>query len=103
MALDTTELTIDDEGNPEQSTGLARRLYDRMIARYELGEESTPNAQRQLAALCNDIALAIVDEFTENAEVRVTTSDAGLQRLPATLAEDEPTKAPGETKVLRIV
>jgi hypothetical protein len=102
MALDATELTIDNDGNPEQSTGLPLRIYNRMAPRYTFTDESTPAAQRQLADACNDIGLAIIDEVLANAEVRITNSDAGLQRLPASLVEDEPTKAPSTTKVLKV-
>jgi hypothetical protein len=103
MALDDTTLTIDEDGNPEQSTGLPLRIYNALIATYAaFPAESTPDSQRQLADLCNAIGGAVVAEVTANAEVRITDSDAGLQRMPASTAEDEPTKAPATTKTLSV-
>lgn len=62
--------------------------------RYAYLTEAAAKAQLQ--------AWALKTYLTGNAEVttNVTDTDAGLQLLPATLAEDEPTKAPAATKQL---
>lgn len=102
MALDAGGVEIDDQGNPSGG-GLARRLYDRLIADVgEIGPESTPTAQTQVAALSNSLAAAIVDEITENAEVRITTNDGELQTLPDPPNAGEPTEPPDATKTLRV-
>ena len=114
MAMNAGSVTLDGDGNPT-GTGLARELYDAWIAKVSFPDpDDYPEADRPkviaaivagkggLADQCDAFASAVVAHITTNAAVtiKVDTGDAGLQRLPANLAEDEPTKAPSAQKTL---
>lgn len=65
----------------------------------------TQGRREQLMLIANEamsLARAIVPYIQDNADVTVTitTSDSGLQRMPASTTEDTPTKAPGTNKTL---
>lgn len=110
MALAIGSVTVDSEGGYTGS-GLTKRMLDEVMATPDLSatmstEGMTGSQKAQLvqgmAYFCGAMAKAIVDEIQANAEVTVTvsSSDAGLQRLPATLTEDTPCKAPSGNVVL---
>lgn len=61
--------------------------------------EIQPRGQEGLQKMANAIASAIVTHLTSSAEVRITTSDGGLQRDPAS---SDPTLAPTSTQTLGI-
>jgi hypothetical protein len=101
MAMAAGNVTIDGTGN-RSGTGAAVILYDSYITKFTIASGPTGvQAKRQIADLCTMIA-SLVSYIQGNAEVDVsiTTSDSGLQRLPASLVENEPTKAPSGTKHL---
>lgn len=112
MALVKGTITVNPDGT-HTSSGLAGRIFEAMLASAEAGwltlfaghpmeVQVRKTAKESLKEQAEPIAFGIVDEFTLNAEVTVTvsSSDAGLQRLPANLSEDEPTKGPSGNKVL---
>jgi len=60
-------------------------------------------ARQGIVDLCNALASGVVTHIAANAQAKITTSDAGLQRLPAApMSEDDPCKAPASTKYLDI-
>lgn len=112
MALSAGSVTIDDDG-AETKSGAAGRLYDLMLARAtaQLLEFQQPlpggpdgaKMKRGIAAIASDFATWMVTEITGHATAVVSTSDVGLQRMPSSVAEDTPTKAPASDKFLAIV
>lgn len=110
MALAIGSVTVDEEGGYTGS-GLTKRLVDGILATPNMADvlvqEGLTTAQKisliqGMADYSEALATAIIEEIQANAEVtvKVGTSDAGLQRLPANLAENEPTKAPASQKTL---
>jgi hypothetical protein len=99
MALVKGTITVDEDG-VATGTGLALRIYNGIMGGVGADEKAAVGAS--MKDFCEGLAEAIVDEIRANAEVTVTitTSDAGLQRLPASLVENEPTKAPAASKTL---
>jgi hypothetical protein len=104
MALTVGSVEVDEEGG-YTGTGLTKRLVDAVLATPNmaaaLAQEGMTAAQKVslvqgMADYSEAMATAIIDEIQANAEVTVSVSasDAGLQRLPASLVENEPTKAP---------
>ncbi len=101
MAMTTGSVTIDENGDPSGS-GCARELYDDYVPKLGIPVGTTGAASKQqIADLCNSLA-KIVDHVKTNAEVtvKVSTSDTELQRMPASTAENTPTKGPNVLKTL---
>ncbi len=70
-----------DAGNAACTSGLSKRIYDYMVAKWAPG--FTPG--QEWKDVCHSIAQAVVDEITANAELdsavaTINTSDSGLQR-----------------------
>jgi len=110
MALEIGSIEVNEEGGYTGS-GLTKRLVDARVATADmaalLSSEGLTAAQKaafitSLAADCEAMATAIIDEIVTNAEVTVTvsTGDAGLQRIPASTVENTPCKAPSSPVVL---
>jgi len=104
MAMVVGSVEVDEEGG-YTGTGLTKRFVDARLATTSmaalLAREDITAAQKEaivsgMAADCAAMATAIVAEIVANAEVTVTVSasDAGLQRIPATISENEACKAP---------
>lgn len=102
-------VTIDGDGNASGS-GASRRLYDLMLARAQTqagddfpeGEDSVP-VKEGIASLANDLGSWLVTELQSHCAASVSTSLSGLQRMPASTAENTDTKAPGTTKTIPLV
>jgi hypothetical protein len=110
MAMTIGTVSVDSEGGYTGS-GLTKRMLDEVMATpglaSALGTDGMSDAQKAelvqgMADFCEALSTAIIEEIQTNAEVTVTvgTGDAGIQRMPATLTEDTPTKAPGSPVVL---
>jgi hypothetical protein len=110
MPLTIGSVTVDGEGG-HTGSGLTKRLVDATLATPAmaamLATDGLTTAQKieiieAQAAYSQAQATAIIEEIQANAVVTVTigTGDAGLQRLPASLVQDEPTKAPASPKTL---
>lgn len=99
MALSAGTIAIDADGNVTGS-GLALRFGQKLAA--TLGSETLGAVGDSVADFLQDMAEAIVEELTENAEVTVTIdpSDSGLQRMSNPLAVDVDTQGPSGTKTL---
>jgi hypothetical protein len=104
MALIVGSVEVDEEGG-YTGTGLTKRLVDAVLAtpnmaavlaQEGLSIEQKVSVVQGMADYSEAMATAIIDEIQANAEVTVTVSasDAGLQRIPASTAEDTPCKAP---------
>ncbi len=112
MALLAGTVTIADDGTPTTS-GAAGALYTllqsaaalaaaRLNTTLPTGPDSVA-ANRGLADVANAFSSWLVTEMTTNARAKITTADVALQRMPASTAEDTPTKGPGVDKLLAIV
>lgn len=86
-------------------TGLAGRIYTNYMANSDAGLAAGATAEgsaarKALAALCQAVADAVIDELQANGTVIIKTTDAGLQRdntdgNPATLAPSTNKALPG--------
>ncbi len=103
-------VVISDAGAETSKTGAAGRLYDLLKAATDAklaelgedpltGEEAAP-AMQGIAATANAMASWLVNELTVKTVATITTSQAGLQRMPASTAENTETKAPAALKSL---
>lgn len=102
MALIAGTVTVDEDGNAS-GAGMARAIYDGLSgAPWDTPAELIPLLYSQFAIIANAIAAGVVAHVVANAAVTITigTGDAGLQRMPASTAEDTPTKAPSSPKTL---
>lgn len=97
MALSAGSVSVDSEGVVSGS-GMARALLEAFIAKWP-DVSSAPSWRQGLAGLAEAIAEAVVTEIATNAEVRITTSDDGLQRDPVS---GTPTLAPTSLKTLSV-
>lgn len=112
MALTAGSVTVADDGSVTKS-GAAGRLYDILLARAVADatsfQQTLPSGaagarvRRSIGNMATDIATWMVTELTTNARARITTSDVGLQRMPASTAEDTNCKAPATEKLLGII
>lgn len=104
-------VVVVDTGVVASSTGAAGRLFvvlraglDTTRATFGLAAitETPDNAPvlKGLASTANSFATWLVTELTSQTTATISTSASGLQRMPASTAEDTETKAPGTTKTL---
>ena len=104
MAMTEGSVSIDATG-AATGTGAAKEVFDALDATIDYGTltgTDLQGAKQRTADLCNAIA-KIIPHITTNGEAIVSTSDTGLQRIPATpLSEDDECKAPGTEKYLAI-
>lgn len=107
MAMSAGTVTIDANGDPNAGSSgtMARSIYDALVVTMDMGDFELPtgalqSARQRLADIANAVASGVVSHVTSNAEVTVTvsTSDSGLQLIPATpVSEDDPCKAPASS------
>lgn len=73
-------------GNADCTTGLSQRIYDYLVADARNGfvDPLEGAARDAVRALCWATARAVVDEIVANADVTITTTDGGLQRVSGT-------------------
>lgn len=105
MTLSAGTVTVASDLS-HSGSGAALELYESLktIATSDATWDDAPDAQKK--AMLDNFALlstklgVLVDYIKNNAVVSVTigTGDAGLQRMPASTAEDTPTKAPASAK-----
>lgn len=104
MAMTQGTVTIDATGNPS-GIGAARAVFDALDATMDYGTLAATDlqtAKQRTADLANAVS-EIIPHIATNAKAKVTTSDAGLQRIPpAPPLENDDCKAPGSTKYLSI-
>ncbi|MFZ5896806.1 MAG: hypothetical protein ACOY0T_37465 [Myxococcota bacterium] len=94
MALLSGSVTIDPNGNPS-GTGLAMVIFTALVSKYSdiPPGPSGAGAKRQLADLCNAVAL-VADYIVANAQVSITAIPGGLQSFVAPPAGPAPTGPP---------
>lgn len=70
-------------GNADCTAGLSKRIYDYLVADARNGFVSPLDgaARDAVRALCWAVARGVIDEIATNADVVITTSDGGLQRV----------------------
>lgn len=106
MAMVAGSITIDPATGADSGTGCAYELFTDFSAKVDYGTATGVTlalAKQQVADLCESIGQVIVAHIGTNAKAKVTTSDAGLQLLPAApMNEDDECKAPAATKYLGI-
>jgi hypothetical protein len=114
MALTAGNVSVSDDGS-EVKAGAAGRLYDALMADFDLAMATVVDdpvgtvatvriaAQKGQAKIANVIGQWMVAEITTYATAKITTAQAGLQRLPAVTTEDTECKAPVADKFLVIV
>ena len=107
-------VTVEDDGEVSASTGAAGRLFvvlrasvDASRADFDLPpladtEDDAP-VLKSLAGQANAFASWLVAELTAQTTALVSTSTTGLQRMPASTAENTDTKAPSANKSLALV
>jgi hypothetical protein len=117
MAITPGTVVVDDDGNIEQADDPAGRLFTLLHAQAVTdlaavplppgmpapsmsGPEAAP-ALKAIAKSANLYAAWLCGEF-DRIRAAVTTSDAGIQRMPASTAEDTETKAPAAKKLLTL-
>jgi len=79
-----------DAGNADCTSGLSKRVYDNLCARWlaSFGWDltaATATIQTQWKDVCYSLSKGVVDEFEANAELdsavaTIETTDSGLQR-----------------------
>lgn len=105
MALQAGTVTIDGNGNASGG-GLSRAIYDQLVSTnidpYSSGlDASTIVAAKQgLASYTNSLAAGVVPYFKDNGDVRIKSSDSGLQRTPNPNNPDTDTQGPSADVVL---
>ena len=106
MAMVPGSITINPTTGADSGTGCSYELFQDFNAKVDYGTATGATlalAKQQVADLCESVGQVIVAHIGTNAKAKVTTSDAGLQLLPATpMAEDDECKAPTATKYLGI-
>lgn len=105
-------VTIADDGTAS-GTGAALRLYNLLVASATTAAEAAgvpfptgadaAKSLRAVANMANDFSSWLVTELTTQTAAAITTGTAGLQRMPASTAENTDTKAPATTKSLALV
>lgn len=102
MAMDGGSVDLDGSGDP-QGAGLARAFYDAYILKIDLSGFPSANqltGKQSIADLCDAFGQAAVTYLAANADVRITTGDAGLQQTPNPNDPDTDTQGPSTAKVL---
>ena len=104
MAMIQGDVTIAADGSAS-GTGAAKEVFDSLDATIDYGPltgTELQTARTQTANLAKAISV-IIPHITTNGKATITTSDSGLQTIPATpVSEDDPCKAPAATKYLSI-
>jgi hypothetical protein len=104
MAMNKGTITINADGSASGS-GLAKELYDVHLPKVNFGGlvgAATVPAKQQIADLLMTIS-EVVTHIVTNGKAVVSTSDAGLQLLPAApMSEDDECKAPAAKKTLAL-
>jgi hypothetical protein len=107
MAMVPGTITINPTTGADSGTGCAYELFTSFNAKIDYGGQTGAAlavAKQRTADLCLSIGTVIVTHITTNGKAKVTTSDAGLQLLPAApMSEDDECKAPTVDKLLAIV
>ncbi len=95
----TTLPTLTTLGQTTDPFSASRPATQADVDNSKLGRAKVKQA---IAAFANGIGSAVISHFVTNAVITttITTSDTGLQRMPASTAEDTDTKAPGTNKTL---
>jgi hypothetical protein len=106
MAMVPGSITINPTTGADSGTGCAYELFQDFNAKInydgQIGAALAVSKQRT-ADLCLSIGTVIVAHITTNGKAKVTTSDVGLQLIPAIpVGEDDECKAPAATKYLGI-
>jgi hypothetical protein len=104
MAMSEGTVTIDGSGNAT-GDGCAKEIFDELDAGQDYGPltgTELQTAKEQVAVVARAIA-KVIPHIVNNGKAKISTSDAGLQLLPASLTEDEPCKAPTSDKLLDLV
>lgn len=113
MAMIPGAVSIDDDGieTGAATTSMAGSIYLELIASladtvppFEVptGPGGVP-IKRGFASLANSLGTGIVTYIQAHAQAKITTSDVGLQRHPATDVVDTPCNAPAADKFIAIV
>lgn len=112
MALTLGSVTVSDAGVVTKS-GECETLYDLLYADVlssmaEVGAQpptgpASAALKRGIARSATTIATYVHGLLTSRAKARIATTDSGLQRMPASTAEDTNTKGPAAEKLLSIV
>jgi len=106
MAMVPGSITIDPGTGADSGTGASYELFQDYDAKIDYGSSTgaaLASAKQKVADLCESVGQVIVAHLGLNAKAKVTTSDAGLQLLPALpMGEDDECKAPAATKYLGI-
>lgn len=97
MALAAGTISVDGAGNAT-GTGLAIDIFNQALSAVPSDRKAQIAAA--MAPFCVGLASAIVGHITAHAVVQVTirTTDAGLQRLPATFVASADTLGPAADK-----
>lgn len=105
MPMTLGSITVANDGSVTKS-GVVGRCYDELLAALTVTLPTGAAGavfKRQLAGQATAQARALYDTLTIDAKTRVTQEDNGLQRIPASTAENTPCKGPAETRFLTIV
>jgi hypothetical protein len=109
MAMIIGSASVDDDGNVTKS-GVIGRCYDEIYANtatniqggFPSGATGT-TFKRAIATQATNLGTALFKVLTLDAQAKITTATSGLQRMPASTAENTDTKAPSGDKFLSIV
>jgi hypothetical protein len=107
MAMVPGSITINPTTGADSGTGCAYALFQDFNAKIDYGGQTGAAlavAKQRTADLCLSIGTVIVAHIVANGKAKITTSDVGLQLIPATpVGEDDECKAPAADKFLAIV
>jgi hypothetical protein len=109
MAMTLGSASVDDAGVVTKS-GVIGRFYDQL---YASALASIPGGwpagavglslKRAIATNATNQGTILYTVLTSDAQAKITTSNSGLQRMPASTSENTDTKAPSGDKFLAIV
>lgn len=112
MALTLGSVSVAADGIVTKS-GECATLYDLLIADVETATieagaamptgPASAGIKRNMARLATTMATYCHGLLTARATVKISTTDSGLQRMPASTVEDTACKAPSTDKFLPIV
>lgn len=104
MALTLGSVTVDTDGTVTKS-GECGTLYDLLVGTFPPPSQENGGAavNANMAKLATVLAGYTHGLLTARARVKVATTDTGLQRMPASTAENTDTKGPSGDKLLVIV
>lgn len=109
MAMTLGSASVDGNGNVTKS-GVIGRCYDELYASaaasfqggFPAGAIGT-SFKTAIAKQATSLGTALYNTLTIDAQTKIATTDTGLQRMPASTAENTDTKAPLADKFLPIV